>query len=249
MIGKTDTNSNPADTSRFATTHWSIVLAAGNSSSSQHKQALSSLCQTYWFPLYAYLRRQGHDPQKTEDYIQSFLAYIIEKCALGRADRNRGKFRSFLLASLKNFMRNEWDYTHSQKLGGHKRILSLDTMTAETRYGIEPVDRLSPDKLFERSWAVTILQNALDQLKKESTHAGRTNTFDHLVDYLTGEPDRASYKQIAASLDMTEDAIKSAVYRLRRRYRELVRAEIAHTVANEKQIEDEINDLFSALAT
>jgi RNA polymerase sigma factor (sigma-70 family) len=248
MPGKTDTNSTPADTSRFATTHWSVVLAAGDSSSSQHEQALNSLCQTYWFPLYAYLRRQGHDPQKTEDYIQSFLAYIIEKCALGRADRNRGKFRSFLLASLKNFISNEWDYAHSQKRGGHKRILSLDTMTAETRYGIEPVDHLSPDKLFERSWAVTVLQNALDQLKKESTRESRERIFDHLVNNLTGKVDSTSYKEAAANLDMTEEAVKSAVYRLRRRYRELVRAEIAQTVATEKQIEDEISELFSALA-
>jgi RNA polymerase sigma factor (sigma-70 family) len=248
MPGKTDTNSTPADTSRFATTHWSLVLAAGDSAALEHEQALSRLCQAYWFPLYAYLRRQAHDPHQTEDYIQGFFAHLLEKRALCRANRNRGRFRSFLLSSLKNFLRDEWDRTHSQKRGGDKKIVSLDAMTAEARYALEPADRLSPNKLFERSWALTVLQHALDQLKKESATAGKTWLFDHLKNNLTGKADAVSYRSAAAKLDMTEDAVKSAVYRLRRRYRELVREEIAQTVATDRQLEEEINELFAALA-
>jgi RNA polymerase sigma factor (sigma-70 family) len=248
MPGKTDTKSTPADTSRFATTHWSLVLAAGSPESTRYQEALEILCQTYWYPLYAFLRKRGHDVHKTEDHIQSFLAYIIEKCALGRADRNRGKFRSFLVASLRNFLNNEWDHAHSKKRGGHKRILSLDTMTAEARYALEPVDRLSPDKLFERSWALTILDKAMTRLQSELTDKNKGDLFNHLKTYMTADRDTVPYQATAQTLGMTETAVKVAVHRLRKRYRELLRDEIAQTVSEEMHIDEEIGNLFSALA-
>ena len=240
-------SSTPTGTSRFATTHWSVVLAAGSPSSPQYEQALSNLCHTYWFPLYSYLRKWGCDSHQAEDCTQAFFTRLLEKNTLRRADRNRGRFRSFLLISLKNFLSDEWDRAQSQKRGGDKKNLSLDAAAAETRYTLEPADRLSPDKLFERSWALTVLKQAMDQLKKESTTAGKMPLFDHLKNHLTGKTETVSYKSLAAKLDMTEDAVKAAVYRLRRRYRELVREEIAQTVATEEQLEEEIKELFAAL--
>ncbi len=248
MPGSTDTNSTPADTSRFATTHWSVVLAAGSCSSLQYEQALSNLCHVYWFPLYSYLRRRGCDSHQAEDCTQAFFTRLLEKNTLRRADRNRGRFRSFLLTSLKNFLSDEWDRARSQKRGGDKRILSLDAVAAETRYTLEPADRLSPDKLFERSWALAVLKQAMDQLKKESMTAGKMPLFDHLKNLLTSKTETVSYRSVAAKLDMSEDAVKAAVYRLRKRYRELVREEIAQTVATEEQLEEEIKGLFAALA-
>jgi len=248
MPGKTDTNSIPADTSRFATTHWSMVLAAGDSASPQHEQALSMLCQNYWFPLYAYLRRCGYDTHRAEDAIQTFFSRLLEQNSLRRARQNRGRFRSFLLASLKNLRADEWDRAHAQKRGGQNKILSLDVATAETRYTFESADHLSPERLFERSWALTVLKQAMDQLKTEHAGADKMQLFNHLKTYLTGEKNSVSYKDISVRLGMTEGAVKAAVHRLRQRYRELVRQEIRQTVATEEQLEEEIRDLFVVLA-
>lgn len=241
-------SSTPSASGRFTTTHWSVVLEAGAAGSSRHQEALEILCQTYWFPLYAYLRRWGCDSHRAEDYTQAFFASLLEKKTLAKADQSRGRFRSFLLASLKNFLSDEWDHSTTQKRGGGKVILSLDAVAAEARYTLEPTDRLSPDKLFERSWALTVLKQALDRLKEESAFAGKMPLFDRLKNHLTNKADTSSYKIVAAELDMTEDAVKTAVYRLRRRYRELVREKIAQTVATEEQLEEEIRELFAALA-
>jgi RNA polymerase sigma-70 factor (ECF subfamily) len=208
---------------------------------------LGVLCQKYWFPLYAYLRRWGFDTHRAEDCTQAFFTRLLEKRSLSKADRSRGRFRSFLLTSLKNFLNDEWDHSRAQKRGGDKTVLSLDTVDAETRYTLEPADRLSPDRLFERSWALTILNKALDRLKEESTTAGKKPLFEHLKKHLTSKADKVSYTSIAVKLDMTEDAVKASVYRLRRRYRELVREEIAQTVITEEQVEEEIQALFAAL--
>jgi RNA polymerase sigma-70 factor (ECF subfamily) len=242
------TNSTGADAGRFATTHWSVILAAADSSSPQHEPALSTLCQAYWFPLYAYLRRRGYDTHQAEDYTQGFFAGILERQGLRRADPKYGKFRSFLLASLKNFLSDEWDRSRAQKRGGDKKILSLDLDTAESRYAREPAHRLSAEKLFERSWALTVLKQAMDRLKAESTTPDKQRLFDRLKVYITAERDAAAYRQVGAELDMTEGAVKVAVHRLRRRYRELVRDEIAQTVTTEAQVDEEIRDLFAALA-
>jgi len=255
MSNKTPKCSTSSDAGRFATTHWSVILAASDSASAQYKPALSELCRTYWFPLYAYLRRRGCDSHQAEDYTQGFFAGLLEKKSLRKADPKYGKFRSFLLACLKNFLADEKDRDHAQKRGGDKKVLSLDFDAAASRYDREPSHHISPEKLFERSWALTVLTRAMDQLKAESTAplgvlrtSNKQQLFDCLKIYLMAENDAVSYKDVAAGLNMTEGAVKVAVHRLRRRYRELVREEIAQTVATEAQIDEEIQDLFAALA-
>jgi RNA polymerase sigma factor (sigma-70 family) len=241
------TNSTSSDGGQFATTHWSVILAAGSPASSRYRQALETLCQTYWFPLYAYLRRRGYDRHQAEDYAQAFFASLLERQGLRRVDPKQGKFRSFLLASLKNFLADEWDRARAQKRGGNKKVLPLEIADAETRYSREPADDLSPEKLFEKSWALTVLKQAMAQLKAEFVAANKQQLFAHLKAYLTAEPGSASYRQVAATLDMTEGAVKVAVHRLRQRYRELVRQQIAQTVATAEQVDEEIRDLFAAL--
>lgn len=230
-------------------------MAAADSASAQHEPALSALCQTYWFPLYAYLRRRGYDTHQAEDYTQGFFAGILERKGLRQADPKYGKFRSFLLASLKNFLADEWDRAHAQKRGGDKKVLSLDFDTAASRYDQVPAHGLSPEKLFERSWALTVLTRAMDRLKAESAAplgvlrtSNKQQLFNCLKVYLTAEKDAVPYRSVAKELNMTEGAVKVAVHRLRRRYRELVRDEIAQTVTAEAQVDEEIRDLFAALA-
>jgi RNA polymerase sigma factor (sigma-70 family) len=247
MSDKNPKFSTPSDAGQFATTHWSVILAAGDSASAQHGTALSKLCQTYWFPLYAYLRRRGYDSHQAEDYTQGFFAAILERKGLQKADPKYGKFRSFLLVSLKNFLADEWDRSHAQKRGGDKIVLSLDFDAAADRYDREPVQSLTPDKLFERAWALTVLNRAMDRLKAESKASDKQQLFDYLKIYLTAEKDDIPYQDVAVKLNMTEGAVKVAVHRLRRRYRELVRDEIAQTVTNEAQVDEEIRDLFAAL--
>jgi RNA polymerase sigma factor (sigma-70 family) len=222
-------------------------MAASDSSLAKHEPALATLCQTYWFPLYVYLRRRGYDSHQAEDYTQGFFAGILERKGLQKADPKYGKFRSFLLASLKNFLADEWDRDHAQKRGGDKKVLSLDFDVAASRYDQEPGHQMSPEKLFERSWALTVLTRAMDRLKAEATVSDKQQLFDCLKIYLTAEKDAVPYKDVAAKLNMTAGAVKVAVHRLRRRYRELVRDEIAQTVTTEAQIDEEIRDLFAAL--
>jgi RNA polymerase sigma-70 factor (ECF subfamily) len=247
MSDKTPKYSTPSGAGRFATTRWSIIMAAGDSASTQHEPALSTLCQTYWFPLYAYLRRRGYDTHQAEDYTQGFFAGILERKGLQQADPKYGKFRSFLLASLKNFLADEWDRAHAQKRGGDKKVLSLDFDVAASRYDREPAHHISPEKLFERSWALTVLTGAMDRLKVESAASGKQHLYDCLKVYLAAEKDAVPYRDVAEGLNMTEGSVKVAVHRLRRRYRELVRDEIAQTVTTEAQVDEEIRDLFAAL--
>ena len=249
MSDSTHMSSTPSGTSRFATTHWSVVLAAGDSASPQHREALETLCRTYWYPLYAFLRRRGHDKHQAEDYTQGFFARTLERHGLRLADPACGKFRSFLLVSLKNFLADERKHARVQKRGGGKKVLSLDIDIAEKRYVKEPAHCLSPERLFEKSWALTVLKQAMNRLKSESKTADKHRLFDNLKIYLTMDADAVPYKEAAAQLDMTEGAVKVIVLRLRRRYRELVRDEIARTVATEAQIDEEIRDLFAALAS
>ncbi len=229
----------------FATTHWSMVLAAGNQASPDYTRALSALCETYWYPLYAYLRRRGYDKQQAEDYTQGFFAALLERQGLGKADPKLGKFRSFLLASLKNFLADEWGHEQAQKRGGGIKVSSLDFDDGDTRYSREPADDLSAEKLFERSWAQAILAQALTKLKAEFAAEGKQDLFEQLKTYLTAQD--APY-HAAAALNMTEGAVRVAVHRLRRRYGELVRQEIAQTVSTAEQIDEEMNALYAALA-
>jgi len=248
MSDFTPTSSDLHSTGRFATTHWSVVLAAGQPTSARYQEALQTLCRTYWFPLYAYLRRQGHDTHQAQDYTQAFFARLLEKDGLRLADPKRGKFRSFLLAALKHFLANESDRIRAQKRGAGREILSLDVEDAEGKYALEPVNQLSPERLFERSWALTVLERTMARLQAESASSNKQKLFEHLKVYLAAEKSSIPYCDVAAKLDMTEGAVKVAVHRLRQRYRELLRDEIAQTVTSQEQIEEEIRDLFAALA-
>lgn len=233
---------------RFATTHWSVVLTAQDTGSSDCDQALTTLCQTYWFPLYAYLRRKGFDRHQAEDYTQAFLTRLLEKKYLRQVEPERGRFRSFLLGALRHFVANELDRAHAKKRGGAHTLVSLDIQTAEGRYSREPADTMSPERLFERSWALTVLNRAMDELQAEATSAKKRRIFSALKDCLTLAQDAVPYGDLAAELQMTEGAVRVAMHRLRKRYRELLRAEIAQTVAGADQVEDEIRDLFGALS-
>ncbi|MCH8218637.1 MAG: sigma-70 family RNA polymerase sigma factor [Planctomycetes bacterium] len=231
---------------RFATTHWSVVLAAGKSSPSAH-QAMETLCRTYWFPLYAYLRRKGKSAHQAEDLVQAFFARLLEKRDFNSADPHKGKFRSYLLAGLNHFVANQYARDHAQKRCPTQTPISLGALNAENRYELEPSSQLSPEKLFEKQWALTLLDRTLRRLQDEHARADKNQLFDQLKLTLTAAKDAVPYRQIAEKLDMTEGAIKTAVHRLRKRCRQLLREEIAHTVADESQIDEEIRDLFNAL--
>ena len=234
---------------RFALTHWSVVLAAGRSDSTHARTALEKLCCTYWQPIYAYVRRQGHRSHDAQDLTQEFFSRLLEKKSLADVDRAKGRFRSFLLASLKHFLANEWDKAKAQKRGGGQLLISIDAQSAETACGIDPADQASAEKIFERRWALTLLDHALQRLRQEHVQEGKEHLFEQLKGTLTEASRSVRYAEIAAQLEMSEGAVKVAVHRLRQRYRELLRAEIADTVATPGEVEEEIRALFSALAT
>ncbi|HMC65784.1 MAG TPA: sigma-70 family RNA polymerase sigma factor [Gemmataceae bacterium] len=246
-MSSADSRSVSGVAGRFATTHWSIVLAARDRDSPQAQDALASLCASYWYPLYAFIRRQGFTADQSQDLTQEFVARLLEKEFLGAVDREKGKFRSFLLAACKHFLANERDRERAQKRGGGRQGLSLDFNSADRRYGLEPVHTLTPERLFERRWALTLLDQVLARLRQESVEAGRQKVFDRLKVFLTGETGPA-YRQVAKELGMSEGAVKVAVHRFRERYRELLREEIGRTVAATEDIDGEIRDLFAALA-
>jgi RNA polymerase sigma-70 factor (ECF subfamily) len=231
----------------FRTTHWSLVLAGGDTQSPHAKEALEKLCRTYWYPLYAYVRRKGYQPHDAHDLTQEFFARLLARNYLSVADRNRGKFRSFLLGSLEHFLAREWTKGHAQKRGGGHAVLSLDGADAENRYLLEPSHELTPDKIFDRRWATTLLDQAMSRLRQECVATGKGDLFARVESSLSGQKGEASYAEIAAVLKMSEGAIKVAVHRLRRRYGELVRDEIAQTVATPENADEELNYLFTVL--
>jgi RNA polymerase sigma factor (sigma-70 family) len=238
---------------RFATTRWSVVLAAGGDVSATAgipaRQALAVLCQAYWYPLYAYVRRRGHLPEEAQDLTQSFFVNLLDRHTLGAADPERGRFRSFLLTALKHFLANERERISAQKRGGGRTILPLsaDFESAELRYGREPADTLTPERLYERRWALTLLDAVLSDLQAQHAASDRAKLFQHLKPYLTGDAHAPPHAQTAGELGLTEGAVQAAVHRLRRKYRELLRAHIAQTVESPEQVEDEIRDLFRAV--
>jgi len=249
MPDKTDTHSTSADTSRFATTHWSVVLAAGSPKSTRYHEAMEVLCRTYWYPLYAYLRRHGCDTHQAEDYIQGFFMRMLEKHSLSGVAEKPGKFRSFLLASLKNFVANEIDRVQTKKRGGSHTILSLDFEQGERQYASEPSHEMSPERLFEKSWAITVLEHAMIQLESDFGSSNKADLFVQLRGYLTADSDTIPYCDVAEKLKMTEGAVKMAVYRLRSRYRDVLRGEVAQTVATKEQIDEEIRELLAILSS
>jgi RNA polymerase sigma factor (sigma-70 family) len=234
---------------QFPATLWSIVIAAGSrGASARAAEAMTSLCQAYWYPLYAFLRRQGKTAHDAEDLTQAFFLHLLQKAALEKVDRAKGKFRSFLLTSLKNFLADDWKKSHALKRGGGATIVSIDADMAEARYQDEPADQSDPEKLFERRWAITLLDRVLQRLEAEWNAAGKSERFEQLKIFLSGEPSQETYAQIAPRLRMTEGALKVAVLRMRHRYRDLFRAEIANTVADENEIDNELKHLLHTLA-
>ena len=224
-----------------------MVLSAGHKSSPDYRESLGALYSAYWYPLYAYLRRRGFDPQVSEDHVQAFFAWMIERDTIGRADQDRGRFRSYIVTSLKNFITNEHDRAQAKKRGGDQQFLSIDVTDAEGRYALEPSHDITPDKLFDRSWALATLDRAMGVLEREWIEAGKTEIFTHLRPCLAGRGVTESYRQLGEALDMSEGAVKTAVHRLRRRYGEALREEIAQTVAEEQEVEKELEHLLEAL--
>jgi RNA polymerase sigma factor (sigma-70 family) len=233
---------------RFVTTHWSVVLVAGRTDTTRASNALSRLCQTYWYPLYAYVRRRGYSPSDAQDLTQEFFARLLERHVLGSADPNRGRFRSFLLTAMNHFLAHEWEKAKAQKRGGGQSFVSWDLAAAEERFGVEPADSLSPDKIFDKQWALALLEEVLNRLEAEHLQAGKGALFAALKETLTGSRESQPYGALAAQLDMTEAAVKVAVHRLRSRYRELLKIEITNTLADPDHAEDELRELMAALA-
>lgn len=224
------------------------MVTAGHKSSPHSARALAELCQTYWFPLYAYVRRQGRSKEDAEDLTQSFFARFLHKNYLQGLDRERGKFRAFLLAALKHFLANESERAGCQRRGGHAPHLSLDWQDAATRYQFDPADHLSPDKLFDRAWSLTLLERVIGRLRDECAVEGKTGLFERLKVFLTVGKGEIAYAQAATELGLAEGALRVSVHRLRRRYRDLLREEIAQTLSDPTQVEEELASLFRAFS-
>jgi RNA polymerase sigma-70 factor (ECF subfamily) len=235
------------DSENFKTTHWSLVLAAGDRDAREWREAMSVLCTTYWLPLYAFVRRQGYSAEQAEDLTQEFFVRLMEKDFLRSVDRAKGLFRSYLLACLQHFLSNARDQQLAQKRGGGRKGVSLDFRTAEKSYRLEPRDNRTAERVFERQWALAILLHVLDRLQEEWTTTGREVHFKALKVFLTGEDHPATYNEIAQQLGSSVPAMKVAVHRMRRRFRELLREEIGRGVTEPAEIDEEIRRLFAAV--
>jgi RNA polymerase sigma factor (sigma-70 family) len=232
----------------FQPTDWSVVQLAGQGPSAPAAEALEKLCRAYWFPLYAFIRRRGYPPHEAQDLTQEFLLRLMEKHYFANAAPERGKFRSFLLTALNHFLANDRRRSHAAKRGGGQEIISLDQGVAEAGYSIEPVSHLTPEKLFERRWALTLLDRALARLREEFVTSGKTTQFNQLRGFLTAEAEGNDYGSVARRLGMTTGAVAVAIHRLRHRYGDLVREEIARTVSTASEVEEEIRWLFATVA-
>jgi RNA polymerase sigma-70 factor (ECF subfamily) len=245
----------PARGDQFATTHWSLVVSAGGRSggtglgrSPEASRALAVLCENYWFPLYAFVRRAGYLAEDAQDLTQEFFVRLLAGNCLAVADPQRGRFRAFLLGAMKHFLAKEARRQGAQKRGGHRTMLSLDFHSGENRYHlIEPIDNLTPERLYERRWALTLLDLVLGRLREELRAAGKLELFDRLKQFLAGANAHPPYLEVAEELRTSEGAVKVAVHRLRRRYRKLLKEEIARTVADPQTLEDELRELLAAL--
>jgi RNA polymerase sigma-70 factor (ECF subfamily) len=229
----------------FATTHWSVVLTAGQGSA---PAALEKLCRTYWFPLYAFARRQGNSPEDAQDLTQEFFSRLLEKNYIAKADPDRGKFRTFLLRSLRNFLINDWKRVGRLKRGGGFEFLSIDTNTAEDRYAAEAPEEANADSEYEKRWAVTLIEQVLTILRQEFNAADKAQLFEELKGFIWGDKSTSSYADIAGQLNLSEGTIKVTMHRLRQRFRELLRAEVAHTVSRPEDIDDELRYLITVAA-
>jgi RNA polymerase sigma factor (sigma-70 family) len=246
------TTTSPGEVVRqpaFVTTRWSVVVTAGRTDTTQAQGALAKLCETYWYPLYAYVRRRGHSPEDAQDLTQEFFARLLERNWVATADRQKGRFRSFLLSAMNHFLSDEWDKARAQKRGGGRTPVPLKFDTAETRYGHEPADSVTPEQSYERRWALTLLDEVLKRLQSEYAAEGKAELFAELNPCLVGDRTSQPYAELAVKLDLTEGAVKSAVHRLRQRYRQLLRDEIAQTVAEPGETDEELRHLFQILSS
>jgi len=232
----------------FATTHWSVVVAAGKGQSEPAQRALEMLCAAYWYPIYVYVRRKGYGPDDAQDLTQGFFMQLIAKEHVRQADRSKGRFRTFLLGMLDNFLLREWKRTHRQKRGGQFTFVSFDEPAPEERYRLEPADNETPEKVFMRQWALTVLRQAMKALEAECEVDGKAALFCEVKNHLAGERDRSVYRDIGQRLAMTEGAVRVATHRLRQRYGELLRRFIAQTVATPDEVEEELGELLSVLS-
>lgn len=230
---------------QFPTTRWSLILASHQQPTTGARTALAGLCEAYWYPLYACARRQGHSVEDAQDLTQGFVTTLLEKDYLADFDRERGRFRSFLLAAFKHYVANEHDRQRAQKRGGGRVLIPLDADDAERRYSLEPSHNLTPEKIYDRRWALVLLDRTLERLRQESSRGAR---FDRLSIYLTADPADGTYGRLAAELGTTEGALKVAVHRLRRRFRDLLRTEIADTVSGPEEVQDEMRFLLSVVS-
>jgi len=249
---QTDTDGSdratPSPKACFVATRWTVVLTAGRSDTTHARAALAQLCEAYWYPLYAYVRRKGYSPPDAEDLTQAFFARVLEEHFVAAADKEKGRFRSFLLTRLNHFLADEWDRLQAQKRGGGQRLIPLEGGTAETRYQIEPADPRSPDKLFEYRWAVTLLERVFERLRQEYEKNSKAALFGELQGCLTQARAAVPYAEVGARMGLSEGALRVAVHRLRQRYRDLLRAEIDDTVSGPEAVEEELRHLFRVLA-
>ena len=234
---------------RFVTTHWSVVLAAGAGSSPAAQTALETLCRTYWYPVYAFVRRRGFAVEDAQDLTQEFFLRLLERASLSHVAREKGRFRAFLLATLRNYLTNEWNRAQTAKRGGGQSLISWDEMRAEERYAQEPVADATPESLYERRWALNVMDQALTRLRDEARADGKDAQFEQLKPFLSSPGSEAEYARVAGELGMTPSAVPVAVHRLRRRFGALARAIVAHTVAAPDEVEDELHALVQALST
>jgi RNA polymerase sigma-70 factor (ECF subfamily) len=236
-------------TNDFHTTRWTVVLAAGDKEAPDAQHALATLCETYWYPIYAYARRKGHAAPEAEDLTQGFFSALLEKDYVNAADPERGRFRAFLLTAFQRYVSRERDRARAQKRGGGRAPLSLDFAYGERRYTIEPSHELTPERAFDRRWAITLLETVVERLQREMADAGKSEVFDGLKPHLLAPADGAAYADLAERLDSTEGAVKTALHRLRSRYRDLLRDEIAETVSGPGEVDSEIGHLLQSLHT
>ena len=247
-MASSDSETQKVPAGCFLTTHWSVVLTAGSSDTPGAQAALARLCQAYWYPLYAYARRRGHGPEDAQDLTQEFFARVLEHRWLARADQAKGRFRTFLLTAMERFLANEWDKVRALKRGGGHKNIPIQLDTAETRYGVEPVDTRTPEQAFEYRWALTLLDEVVSRLEAEFRARNQADLFAALKPCLVGDRASQPYTELAAKLAMEEGGVKVAVHRMRQRYRELLRAEIANTVASPAEVDVEMHHLFNVLS-
>lgn len=243
-----NTHGSPGRNSDFTTTQWSLVLGTMDNAPARAAAALERLCTRYWFPIYAFIRRQGHDAHQAEDLTQSFFQFGLERRVFHQADREKGRFRNFIVASLANFLNNHRDHLAASKRGGNRVIVPWDESLAEEIFALESCSPAAPDQTFDRAWAATIIRRVLENLRAEHAGRGRLAVFEALQPHLTGEPAAEDYRRLTASLGMETGALKVALHRLRRRFGELLRKEVAHTVARPEDVAEEIRHLLAVLA-